>query len=346
MGIHLTNIEIYVSECEAGYTSSDGTQCEPCSDQSSYGIKCLSTCQCTNNQRCHHVVGCINVSSTTFQMTKEGYSTSASMKTINYDREEKTDYKQDTAWFDQKIVVYTTCIAGLLIVITICYVCVKHLNNRTTNGLNENNNMNRKHEHNRLIDNRHELPIPVVSNRGNARPNEFWYDEIDEINIDETKASFEKHCKSNNESSSETSASENDVKLESDGYQNPYQQIVKDPYSHDYKTAVVDETKTMENQLQNMQEMGYVDAMSTKIPTKRKDLDITDGPHLTSLKSTEIINPTQDVQLDPQNQRQYSVVVNIQNRKKTSISMLQLSGEKNTFKQKPELLSLNKRLSI
>lgn len=258
------------------------------------------------------------------------------------------------AWFDQKIVVYTTCVAGLLIVITICYVCVKHLNNRTANGLNENNNINRKHEHNNMhrehehnnIDNRHALPIPVLSNQGNARPYEFWYDEIDETNIIETKASFEKLCKSNNESFSETSGSENDAKLESDGYQNPYQQIVKDPDSHDYKTAVVDETKTMENQLQNIQEMGYVDAMSTNIPIKRKYVDIIDGPHLTRLKSTEIINPTLDVQLDPQNQRQYSVVVNIQNRQKTSISMLQLSGEKNTFKPKPELLSLNKRLSI
>lgn len=258
----------------------------------------------------------------------------------------KTIYVCILAWFDQKIVVYTTCIAGLLIVITICYVCVKHLNNRTANGLNENNNTNRKHEHNRLIDNRHKLPIPVVSNQGNARPYEFWYDEIDETNIDETKVPFEKHCKSNNESSSETSASENDVKLESDGYQNPYQQIVKDPGIHEYKTAVADETKTMAKQLQNIQEIGYVDAMSSYIPIERKYLEIIDVPHFTSLKSTVITNPTQDVQFNPLNQRQHSVVVDILKCQKTSTSMLQLSGARNTVEQKSELLSLNKRLSI
>ncbi|XP_063416079.1 uncharacterized protein LOC134697725 [Mytilus trossulus] len=59
-------------ECGKGYTSTDGSQCQQCHTQT-FGKKCLQSCQCTENQRCHHIEGCVNYQqSTTSQMTTEG----------------------------------------------------------------------------------------------------------------------------------------------------------------------------------------------------------------------------------------------------------------------------------
>ncbi|XP_052078390.1 uncharacterized protein LOC127716269 isoform X2 [Mytilus californianus] len=51
-------------ECDIGYTSSKGEPCEPCSGKR-YGYRCADKCLlCTANQRCDHIHGCMNVSTT------------------------------------------------------------------------------------------------------------------------------------------------------------------------------------------------------------------------------------------------------------------------------------------
>lgn len=236
------------------------------------------------------------------------------------------------------------CIAGLLVVITICYVCVKRLNSRRTrNGLHENSNTKKEHEHNiRQNGNRRALPnIVLSSNQTNERIYESCYDEIDETKINESKTPLAKNGNASFELSSDNSESENDVKLEGDGYLNPYQPMVNDPDTHDYKT--VNASKPIDNQLHNRQEIGYVDAMSSNRPIDRKYLEIVDEPRVHCLKGKVISEPSNDLQLNIPNTSQYSRVVDVKKYHKNSASTLQLSSKTNPSEQKHVL---NKRLSI
>ncbi|XP_071128182.1 uncharacterized protein [Mytilus edulis] len=329
-------------ECRRGYTSTDGRQCQQCKKQW-FGKKCLQSCECTEYQRCHHVEGCVNkLQLTTSQMTTEDYSTSFSLMTKMYegkteeDKRKKEDNNQVNAIFSQQIVVYSMCGAGLLIVITICYVCAKRLKyNRTTNRQNDNNGVNRLPEIPR------DLPNPVLINQEHLVQFESLYDEIDEVSSDKNNAPLEKHDKTSVQSKSESSESDSDEKMEHDGYLNPYQQIVKDTAdSHDYNTAIADASKSMEIDLKNRQETGYIDAISSNNPNERKYLELLDLQCMNFFNECEVVNDFNAQQLNPSQNMQCSRVEDFLISKKHSTSTFQLSSEKNTSKQKPKRLSI------
>ncbi|CAG2226730.1 unnamed protein product [Mytilus edulis] len=305
--------------------------------------KCLKSCQCTENQRCHHVEGCVeNQQSTTYQKTTEDHSTSVTLITKMYDGETEKDegIKEDdndqiNAIFSQKIVVYSMCGAGLLIVITICYVCAKRLKyNRTTNRQNDNNGVNR------LPEIPHDLPNPVLVNQERLMQFESLYDEIDEISSDKNNTPVERHDKTSVQSKSESSESESDEKLEYDGYLNPYQQIVKDTDNHDYNTAFADAGKSMEIELKNKQETGYIDAISSNNPNERKYLELLDLQCVHCFNECEVVKDFNALQLNPSQNMQCSGVEDFLISKKHSTSTFQLSSEKNTSKQKPKRQSI------
>ncbi|VDI00344.1 Hypothetical predicted protein [Mytilus galloprovincialis] len=245
------------------------------------------------------------------------------------------DNDQINAIFSQQIVVYSICGAGLLIVITICYVCAKRLKyNRTTNRQNDNNGVNRLPEIPR------DLPNPVLINQEHLVQFESLYDEIDEISSDKNNAPVEKHDKISVQSKSESSESDSDEKMEHDGYLNPYQQIVKDTDSHDYNTAIADASKSMEIDLKNRQETGYIDAISSNNPNERKYLELLDLQCMNFFNECEVVNDFNAQQFNPSKNMQCSGVEDFLISKKHSSSTFQLSSEKNTPKQKPKRLSI------
>lgn len=243
-----------------------------------------------------------------------------------------------SAIFSQQIVVYSMCGAGLLIVITICYVCAKRLKyNRTTNRQNDNN---------RLPEIPRDLPNPVFVIPEHLVQFESLYDEIDEISSDKNNAPVKRRDKTSVQSKSDSSDSESDEKLEHDGYLNPYQQIVKDTDSHDYNTAFADGGKSMEIELKNKQETGYIDAISSNNPNERKYLELLDLQCMSCFNECEVVNDFNALQLHPSQNMQRSRLVNVLTCKNISKSMFQLSNETFLAEQKPELLSTNKRLSV
>lgn len=238
------------------------------------------------------------------------------------------------------------CVSGILIVITVCYVCTKRLQNtRTIKRLNDIKGINKKHENSRSNGVRRELPNPVILL--NEVQFESAYEEIDEIDIDESITSFERHVNTTDGAISEISESENEETLEDDGYLHPYQQMVDDPDSHDYTTSIATSSESKEIQLRKPHNFWCVKTMSNN------HLSLTDGQDLDALdqqstcaKGYAITNTVNEKQLNASKNLQNYEAKDVLNLEKYSTSMFQLSIENNTFGQTPAVLSFNKRMSI
>lgn len=245
----------------------------------------------------------------------------------------------------QKIVVYTTCIAGLLVVITVCYVCAKRLqNNRTVNRHIESNAWNNDHANSRFV--RRDLPNPVFSNGENEVEFENIYDEIDEINIKDTTSPFERHVNTIDEPTAECSESENEEKLEDDDYLNPYQQMVNDQDSHDYDASIINTEESMITMFRHIQEVDIETHSDKSICIDRHHFENIDHTLPSRSNKFVITNAGNTLQLEISKTKEYSGVLDVQNLKNNSTSLVLLSSNKMSFEQNSSMLFLKRRVSI
>lgn len=137
--------------------------------------------------------------------------------------------------FNQTIVIYSGCIAGLLVVITVCYICVNRLKLRSI-STKESKDCKRQQS---IIQDASNQIVPIQENQTRF---ESIYDEIDEISFNDDDVLPRKHANDGHESNSDESEMEND-EMKNEDYLNPYQQIIEDTEKHYYRTV----TKTYKN---------------------------------------------------------------------------------------------------
>ncbi|XP_076072039.1 uncharacterized protein LOC143043743 [Mytilus galloprovincialis] len=76
-------------ECEIGYKTLKGKPCQPCSG-GYYGRRCVESCKCKQNERCDHVVGCLELSTIDDKSFYTGHSTIEESITVLFPAENIT----------------------------------------------------------------------------------------------------------------------------------------------------------------------------------------------------------------------------------------------------------------
>lgn len=131
--------------------------------------------------------------------------------------------------FKQDIVIYTACIGGLLVVITICFICANRHRRKTSKQTQKS------HRHQNTVKNGPSLVLPIQQNIIEL---ENIYEEVDEIStlLDEDLLQ-RTHATISNEPSSDDNSDGEHENMDNEDYLNPYQPIVTDYEKHDYKTV-------------------------------------------------------------------------------------------------------------
>lgn len=128
--------------------------------------------------------------------------------------------------------VYTACIVGILLIVTLCYIIITRIRNQNKRNITgQEDHDNRQHQNVEIIHR-------ADSEDNSIALDEYDYDEIDENELQYSKEIYTRHIQINQESFSEDSSDEDAEEIvRNDGYQNPYQPIIEDLDMHDYKTT-------------------------------------------------------------------------------------------------------------
>lgn len=122
--------------------------------------------------------------------------------------------------------MYTVCVAGLLVVLTICYICIMH---------QRNNRNKQNHRSDQQNANQNDQNISLSIHENIAR-HESIYDEIDEEGFNnDIVLPVRIRTVSNESFSYSTTDNETENMLNEDDYLNPYQPIVSDSEKHEYE---------------------------------------------------------------------------------------------------------------
>ncbi|CAC5422110.1 unnamed protein product [Mytilus coruscus] len=148
------------------------------------------------------------------------------MTTSNTEKEvtERNESNHGSVSFTHYMVIYSVCIAGgLLVLISICYICMRRRRNRRKKQSQESNSQQNE------IQNAPNQSLPSQENIARV---ESIYDEIDEVSLHHDDSLPMKLINSSFESiSDENSGSEKEC-MHNEGYLNPYQPIIKESVTH------------------------------------------------------------------------------------------------------------------
>ncbi|CAC5423674.1 unnamed protein product [Mytilus coruscus] len=205
------------SECDIGFTSVNGDNCKTCND-GNYGKSCKELCNCSTEQRCDHVIGCVAI------FMNESNDEILLWTTDNVIKDSKTtadlfgEGGGSPESFNINIIIYCLCVMCTIIVMTLCNICVRHFRQ------NESYHFNRNQRRRSTAGNTIQTTWRRLANS--------IYNHYDEI--DETAMMTGEILNRTRTATNEDSSRNDEVMISSDGYLNPYQPIIVYTDTHKY----------------------------------------------------------------------------------------------------------------
>ncbi|CAC5409992.1 unnamed protein product [Mytilus coruscus] len=219
-------VGVVLDECKHGYHSERGEPCRPCSE-GSYGRKCADICNCEENYRCDHVVGC----------TKEKLDTT---------------FPPVKGLLVREIFIYTLVPITFLIIVVVSVLCIRYYKQRSSNNsIGQQNNvveqrMERRYDSIDEINMSDILPQNINTINNSNEPNiEMKNDENPSAGyLNPVLSDTDSLMNSTSEEGGHSESSDTENTVRGSGYLHPYQPIVTDEDVHKYDSKTNDEDIT------------------------------------------------------------------------------------------------------